>query len=61
MLQEQLIADAELASIEKWFAKTYAFSEKSELEIQLIKLYKLHQLEERIKVVEHQTKTHWPN
>ncbi len=47
--------------LEKWFSETYKAEGKSTEEVQLLILYKLHQLEERVKVVEHQTKTHWAN
>ena len=53
--------DEEAIKIEKWFSETYGTSEKSGEEIQLLILYKLHQLENKIKEVEYQTKTHWAN
>lgn len=61
MLLEQITNQDELVKIEKWFSETYKSSLRSPEEIQLLILYKLHQLEERLKVVEHQTKTHWAN
>lgn len=57
---ELTIADESTSKIEKWFSETYG-GEKSPEEIQRLILYKLHQLEERIKVVENQTNTHWVN
>ena len=53
--------DEEAIKIERWFSETYGTSEKSGEEIQLLILYKLHQLENKIKEVEYQTKTHWAN
>ncbi|MEX1240275.1 MAG: hypothetical protein WEB30_11175 [Cyclobacteriaceae bacterium] len=47
--------------IEKWFSDTYGKTERSPEEIQLLILYKIHELEERLKTVERQTKTHWVN
>jgi hypothetical protein len=61
MLPEQIINQDELVKIEKWFHETYPDTSTSSREIQRLILYKLLQLEERLKVVEHQTKTHWLN
>lgn len=61
MVLDKVTTDEELVKIEKWFSETYKEKGKSPEEIQLLVLYKLHQLEERLKVVEHQTKTHWAN
>jgi hypothetical protein len=61
MLIEHLTTEAELVKIEKWFSEAYKDHQRSPEEIQLLILYKLHQLEERVKGVEHQTKTHWAN
>jgi hypothetical protein len=55
------LSDEKSAKIEEWFSETYGTIPKSAEEIQLLILYKLHQLEERLKVVEYQTKTHWAN
>ena len=61
MVLDKITTHDELIKIEKWFAETYNGNQKSPEEVQLLILYKLHQLEERLKVVEHQTKTHWAN
>lgn len=61
MLLDQITNQDELVKIEKWFSETYKGNQKSSEEVQLLILYKLHQLEERLKVVEHQTRTHWVN
>lgn len=61
MLLDQITKQDELEKIEKWFSETYKGNKKSSEEVQLIILYKLHQLEERLKTVEHQTRTHWAN
>ena len=61
MVRDKLKTDDELAKIEKWFAETYKSQQKPSVEVHLLILYKLHQLEERLKVIEHQTKTHWAN
>lgn len=61
MLLDQIKHQDELTKIEKWFSETYKGDLKSPEEVQLLILYKLHQLEDRLKVVEHQTKTHWAN
>lgn len=61
MVRDRLKADEELAKIEKWFAETYKSQQKPSQEVDLLILHKLHQLEERLKVIEHQTKTHWAN
>ena len=53
--------DKTTLKIEKWFSETYGKTERSPEEIQLLILYKIHELEERLKTVEHQTKTHWVN
>jgi hypothetical protein len=58
---DQLTSDEELVKIERWFSETYKNHQRSSEEIQLLILYKLHQLEERVNVVEQQTKTHWVN
>jgi hypothetical protein len=47
--------------LEQWFSETYKVTGKSPEEVQLRILYKLHQLEERLKTVEYQTKNHWAN
>lgn len=62
MAHDQLTLGEETTrEIEKWFLETHKESGKSPEEVQLLILYKLHQLEERLKVVEYQTKTHWAN
>jgi hypothetical protein len=62
MVHDQLtIGEEATRELEKWFSETYREKGKSPEEVQLLILYKLHQLEERLKVVEHQTKTHWAN
>ena len=62
MTQDKLALGEETTQeLEKWFSETYRESGKTHEEIQLLILYKFHQLEERLKVVEHQTKTHWAN
>lgn len=53
--------DKTTLKIEKWFSEAYGSTERSPEDIQLLILYKLHELEERLKRVEHQTKTHWAN
>jgi hypothetical protein len=60
MEQDQLVVvDKDILKIEKWFLETYGEMDKSVQEMQLLILYKLHQLEERVQVIEEQTKTHW--
>ena len=60
MEQDQLeVVDKDILKIEKWFSEMYGGMDKSVQEIQLLILYKLHQLEERVQVIEEQTKTHW--
>lgn len=60
MEQDQLVVvDKDILKIEKWFSETYGEMDKSAQEMQLLILYKLHQLEERVQVIEEQTKTHW--
>lgn len=60
MEQDQLVViDKDILKIEKWFLETYGEIDKSVQEMQLLILYKLHQLEERVQVIEEQTKTHW--
>jgi hypothetical protein len=54
-----MITDKTFLEVQKWYLKTYGESERSPEELQLLILYKLHQLEERMKIIEHQTKTHW--
>ena len=62
MVHDQLTLGEETTKeLEKWFSEMYREKSKSHEEVQLLILYKLHQLEERLKVVEHQTKTHWAN
>lgn len=61
MLHDELITNAEIEKIEKWFSETYKSNYRSADEIQMLILFKLHQLEDRLKQVEHQTKTHWVN
>jgi hypothetical protein len=62
MIHDPLKIGEETATeIENWFSKTYSESGKSQEDVQLLILYKLHQLEERLKAVEGQTKTHWAN
>lgn len=61
MVTDQIIEQEELVKADKWFQQSYGDRPKSHDEIQLLILYKLHQLEEKLKVVEHQTKTHWAN
>jgi len=61
MLPDQITNQEELAKIERWFSETHVSNQKSSDEVQLLILYKLHQLEKRMKVVEHQTGTHWAN
>ncbi len=60
MITDQLmITDKTYREVQKWYIETYGEGERSAEELQLLILYKLHQLEERIKVIEQQTKTHW--
>lgn len=61
MLDEKIKSIEELEKIEKWFRASFKDDQKSSQEMQLIILYKLHQIEERLKVVEYQTKSHWAN
>lgn len=62
MVHDQLtIGEETTRELEKWFLETYKKKGKSPEEVQLLILFKLHQLEDRLKVVEHQTKTHWAN
>lgn len=62
MIHDQLtIGEETTKELEKWFSETYKEKGKSAEEVQLLILYKLHQLEERMKTIEHQTKTHWAN
>jgi len=62
MAQAVLInPDETTTKIETWFSETYGTTEKLPEETQLLILYKIHQLEERLKKLEHQTKTHWVN
>jgi hypothetical protein len=62
MTHDQLtLGEQATREIEKWFSETYKNESKSHEEGPLLILHKLHQLEERLKVVERQTKTHWAN
>jgi hypothetical protein len=62
MAHDQLTIGEEVTlDAEKWFSETYKEVGKSPEKVQHLILYKLHQIEERIKTVEHQTKTHWAN
>lgn len=54
-----MITDKTYLEVRKWYIKTYGGSERSPEELQLLILYKLHQLEERMMIIEQQTKTHW--
>jgi len=58
---QNITLDEQSVKIDEWFSEEYKESDKSLTEIQLLILYKLHQLEERLKVVEYQTKSHWAN
>jgi hypothetical protein len=51
----------EKKEIEKWISKFNHSSQKMEVDTLSLILYKLHQLEEKIDRIEHQTKTHWAN
>ena len=62
MRHDQLTIGEEAAlEIERWFSETHKDSGRSLEEVQLLILYKLQQIEERLKVVEEQTRTHWSN
>lgn len=62
MVHDQINMEAETTEkLEQWFSETYKVTGKSPEEVQLRILYKLHQLEERLKTVEYQTKNHWAN
>ena len=49
------------SEIEKWFFVTYKESGRSPEEAQLLNSFKLHQLDERLMVVEGQTRNQWSN
>ncbi len=59
MTDSKFTNQEELDKIERWFTETYGSDKKSHDEVQLLILHKLYQIEERLKTVEHQTKTHW--
>lgn len=61
MVCQQITNQNELVKIEKWVHETYPETGRFPEEIQLLILYKLHQLEERLEAVEPQTKTRWVN
>ncbi len=62
MKHDQIATTEEQSTkIEKWFSETYGTIPKSAEEIQLLILYKLHQVEKQVEAVEYQTKNHWAN
>ncbi len=62
MKYDPLTIDQEISTkLEKWYSETYKDKISSPEVLQLLILHKLHQVEERLKVLEHQTKTNWVN
>jgi hypothetical protein len=61
MIHDKLTNNLENKRIEKWFSETYKNQYRSADEIQMLILFKLNQIEEKLRQVEYQTKTHWAN
>jgi hypothetical protein len=63
MTQEKLISksEADLLKAEKWFLETYDKNERTSEKMQMLILYKLHEVERKLEEVNHQTTMHWTN
>jgi hypothetical protein len=53
------VTEKEKKKIEDWMLQTYGYPNEHPVDIMILILYKIHQLEKKVAIIQEQTKTHW--